>query len=143
MSSFVEEQLQEVIDSLKAGVADFTLKINSAKLDVAPSTRNNDSFLRFETRVTDINRKIRGVENSRIERKARKWRLHPEVYSREVLADLEQSRGVKPELEQLVRDLDSFKVRALRHESLNRMGLSSLEMLKISSVSIHKSSKVP
>ncbi|KAE9382134.1 hypothetical protein N431DRAFT_322819 [Stipitochalara longipes BDJ] len=135
MPSFAEEQLRAILADLKIGAANFTLKLNTAKLDVAQSSSNKGAFMRFETRTTGLNRKIMNLEDSGKERQGRKWRLHPEVFDRDVLADLKHLRGVKAELHQLSRDLESFKIRAARHESISKMGMSSLELLNIARAS--------
>jgi hypothetical protein len=136
MTSFAKERLREMIADLKASAVNFTTKLNSARLDVTQSSGNKDAFLRFKTRAMDADQKIKSVECSDIARQARRRGLHAEVFSREVLVDLEQSSVVKAELDQLFQDLDNFKARAIRQENINKMGMSSLEMLKIDSVRI-------
>jgi hypothetical protein len=76
------------------------------------------------------------LEESDTERQGRKWRLHPEVYKRDVLGDLQKASDVKAELDQLSRDLDTLKTRFLYQESIHRMGKSSLEMLNIAVTSV-------
>ncbi|PMD32673.1 hypothetical protein L207DRAFT_590368 [Hyaloscypha variabilis F] len=131
MASFAEEQLRSVLADLKTGVGDLTSKLNATKLDVSQYASNNAALINFETRAIDLNRNTMELEESDTEIQGRKWRLHPEVYKRDVLRDLQKARGVKAELDQLFRHLDNFKTRALYQESIHRMGKSSLEMLNI------------
>jgi hypothetical protein len=136
MASFAEEQLRSVLADLKTGVGDLTSKLNATKLDVSQYASNNAALINFETRAINLNRNTMELEESDTERQGRKWRLHPEVYKRDVLRDLQKARGVKAELDQLFRHLDNFKTRALYQESIHRMGKSSLEMLNIAVASV-------
>jgi hypothetical protein len=136
MFSYMEEQLQASINDLKFRASRFTMKLNSAKLEVSRPVSNDESFIRLGIRVTNIEEAITILDDADEQRQKRWWTTPQETLDFEVLTDLEESMRLKLKLDQLFEDLESFKARAPGLENINRMGMSSLERLnpRLSSV---------
>jgi hypothetical protein len=129
--SYTQEQLEGNTRELRSGASDFILRLDTAKLDVTNSESNDESFMRLETRITNITENTTTLEAAGRERQERMWRIPQELFDSAVLADLAQSTYLKCQLRQLFQDLESFKARAQRHENINRMGRTLLELLNL------------
>jgi hypothetical protein len=131
MSSYTGELLRGGIGELESGACNFTSKLSTAKLEVPNSESNSRSFMRLETRITKITENTEMLEAAGRERQERMWRMPQELFDSAVLADLAQSMELKGQLDQLFNDLRRFKACAQRHENINRMGRSGLELLNL------------
>jgi hypothetical protein len=136
MSSHTEDFLRNELEELKTGPTRFTLKLNSAKLDIPASNANVESLTTFERHITKLTVDTTKLGAAGKERQQRKQHMPREEYDSKVVADLVQSREIKAQLNGLFQDLEAFKGRVTHLEQVQKMGMSSLELLRLRSVSV-------